>query len=302
MGKQKKNGVSNKKNNTKDRLKAFKKSREEHAATLQNPGDDSIPTLARQYEGSNSKKKFGKKEGKLKHFKPVIVTTIAAIAIGSILGFVMLRMFVIIDGDLSANGSNNTPVLADDTDKDEEESSTATSTSLYMLEPIQAFVLQSGVFSEQANADEWAAKYDEAGLPSIIWEMDNQYFLLAGLGNTNDHAKQSAAELSADGFDIFVKEWNTGEIEVELTKEEHAWLKTFVEQWEETLASLTSNEVFSVASWKELINNYPEGTKKLSGLSETIEEVIDEMSTAENRKAQHILLKLWLQYDKVTNN
>ncbi|MBP1968803.1 stage II sporulation protein B [Virgibacillus natechei] len=271
----------------------------EQAATLQNAGDDPVPIFARQTETNNNQKKSFNKKIKLKPFKPVMLAISSAVVIGSILGIIMLRMFVGIESDI-AQGNNNLPVAG--VDNEDNGNNTEAGLSTFSNGSIDAYVLQGGVFSEMENADEWVENYDQAGLHSLIWEVNDQYFLLVGLANTDDQAKQFANDITAEeGFEVFGKEWNTAEREVELIEEEAEWLQAFEENWHEALGSLENEEIFIVDEWEGLVENYPEETDRLASLNESISSFLDEMEQAEGSKAQNILLNMWYQYDRVIN-
>lgn len=268
-----------------------KKNNREHAASLQDSEDDPIPTFARETDH-----KPPKKQNKLKPFKPIIGTTISAIAIGSVLGVIMLRMFVGIDSDLAEN--NDLPAATVDTE--DEDSSAENTTSV--IEQMNAYVLQGGVFSNETNAEEWVSKYEEAGFPSYIWEREEQYFLLVGLASTKEQAEQFANSLKEYEFDIYVKEWTTEEGGADFTDKEVDWLQSFHENWQNALQSLENDEAITVDNWEALIKNYPEETENLAALKETLSSYQESMqATVEGFGAQHILLHLWQQYSNVIN-
>lgn len=268
-----------------------KKNNREHAATIQDSEYDPIPAFARETD-----QKPPKKQSKVKTFKPIIVTTISAIAIGSILGVIMLRMFVGIDSDLAEN--NNLPAATIDTEDEDSNTENGPSAS----EEMDAYVLQGGVFSDKANAEEWVSKYEQAGLPSFIWEKEENYFLLVGIANTKEQAEQFADEIKEYEFDIYVKEWTTNEGAANLTNEEVDWIQSFHENWQNALQSLENDQSFTVDNWEALIENYPEETENLAALKETLSSYQESIQAqAEGFEAQHILLHLWQQYNNVIN-
>lgn len=239
--------------------------------------DKSIPVLT---GSSKSKKIFSKKRpGKVQSFKPLVVAVISAIMIGSLLGFFMLRLFVGVEGEMvggaaDADQSQNAMGVADDNSS----SSVAESTSV-PLESLQAHVLQAGIFSEEANAVEWADGYIAEGIPMMIWEQDNQYFLLAGIAATKEQAKQIADSLQAKGsVDIYVKEWSTSSGEVELTAEEQEWMSEFQDVWQTSLANWSEQQNLSMETWNELTDTAPESTETLAPLLTSINES-DEQGT-----------------------
>ncbi|MBY7143251.1 SPOR domain-containing protein [Virgibacillus sp. NKC19-3] len=266
-----------------------KKDNREHAATLQGTGDDSVPVFARETDHKPSSKR-----NKWKSFKPIIVTTISAIAIGSILGVFMLRMFVGVDSDLTAN--NNAPAATIDAEDEDSNAERMTAS----MEQMNAYVLQGGVFSDETNAEAWVSNYEQAGFPGFIWEREGQFFLLLGLANTEEHAEQLASQLKEQEFDIYVKEWSTEEGEVDLTEEEHEWLQSFQENWQDELNALENDEGLKVDNWEALMENYPDDSEDLTDLQETLSGLREStQAQTEELEAQHILLQLWKQYSEI---
>ncbi|MFC4022639.1 hypothetical protein ACFOUV_02255 [Oceanobacillus longus] len=236
----------------------------EFAAALDD-SDDTIPVLT----GLHKSKKAGSKmrKNKYQYFKPIIFAIGSAIIVGSILGFVMLRLFVDVEADMVGQTLNNNPSTAVTENKE------TTTTSSINLEPLQAHILQVGLFSEKVNAEEWASIYNAKGLPTMTWERDNQFFLIAGAANTKEDAKFLADELKLDNsVDIFVKEWTTINGEIELTEEEENWMELFRSLWQDTLNNLNEQNTFPTEKWTNLLEQKPDESTKLTPLLSSISE------------------------------
>src|SRR5699024_11864220 len=123
----------------------FQSVEREQAATVEN-ADQQNQTFDSNSDNMNPLNK----KIKLGAFKPVVIFISAAIFIGSILGFIMLNTFGNIN-DLSNHGNNPEATNAVAADKDTEKKSNASDEQ----KAITAYVLQGGVFSEKANADQW---------------------------------------------------------------------------------------------------------------------------------------------------
>ena len=258
----------------------------EQAATLQESNEDPIPVFARS---SDTDIKRPEKDSKFSYFKPIIIAILSAIVIGSILGFIMLRMFVGIETELSSQSSNTLPIV----DKDQDNESAETNQS--SLESIEAYVLQGGVFSEQANAEAWNKKFEDAGLSSMIWEKENQFFLLLGLANEKEQAKNILETVKKDAdLDDFVKGWSTDKVKAELSKEEAEWFQSFRDQWTKALSEVSSQEALTPSSWENVVANYPKESDRAKPLAEAISNV----KKAEGTQAQIDLLHLWNVYDQ----
>lgn len=280
-----KNGKKQKRQETDYVNTAYK----EQAASLQEPSEeDPIPVLSGE-DKTQPKKKPGK-NNRFSHFKPIVIAIISATVIGSVLGFVMLRMFVGIDHELTGQSPDSQPVTAVNADGDKQQAEAKPVT----IDPINAYVLQGGVFSEQANADEWAGKFKESGMPSLIWEADEQYYLFLGMAEEKEQAKNLIETMKeSTEFDVFVKEWSTDEAEVELSDEAQQWFQSFHDQWAKALTNVNNQEALSPTDWEPLVKGYPKDSEQASSLVEAI----SNMEETTGAEAQITLLNLWQAYE-----
>ncbi|QGS68957.1 hypothetical protein CV093_12705 [Oceanobacillus sp. 143] len=168
-------------------------------------------------------------------------------------------------------------------------------TSAHSLTPIDAFVLQAGVFANKANANEWVKSFADAGLDAIIWEKDAQYYLFLGIAATKEQANLIATELTSE-FDIFIKEWSTAEGEIELTDAEYQFVQQFAEDFQTALPVLSEpaatlpENLFAEPS-KQTITN----SEKLGPITTEISKIADLTGTEANLS----LLRLMSQYDQL---
>jgi len=226
---------------------------------------------------------------------PFLAATFIAICIGLFLGFMMLNMFA--QKEDVANG-NDQQTLA--TSKDAETNERSENKKTTTLKLMKAFVIQLGVFSEQKNADTWAKTYEQAGVPSTIFQRDNQYYLFTGVANSEERAKEFAEKLSKQDIEVYVKEWVTNEKEIELTDEENKWIQLFQEQWLATLSSLSKQEGILLNDWKKLIENYPQHSDNITLLVEEIRPMFDHEAETKNDFSLHNdLLNMWKIYEKI---
>lgn len=225
---------------------------------------------------------------------PFLAVTFIAIFIGLFLGFMMLNMFA--KKDDIANGHNQqtlaSPKDVDAADQDDRKKTT-------ILKQMNAFVIQLGVFSEQKNADTWAKTYEQAGVPSTIFQRDNQYFLFTGVANSEEKAKKFAEDLSKQDIEVYVKEWITNQKEIELTDEESKWIQEFQDQWQATLSSLSKQDGILLNDWQELIGNDPQSSEKITLFVKEIQAIFDQEAETENTFSLHNkLLNIWKSYEK----
>ncbi|WP_176330243.1 SPOR domain-containing protein [Oceanobacillus rekensis] len=255
----------------------------ELAATLDDSDDaeDSVPVIT----GLNKPKKtHNKKQHRFHYLKPILIAVTSAIIIGSILGLGMLRLFVDVEGDVTGQApNNNNPSTV--TEKNE----AASDGVIVQLDPLEAHILQAGIFSEKENAEQWSDNYAAEGIPTITWERDNQYFLIAGVANTKEDAKFLADELKKNGsVDLYVKEWATINGDLELTADEENWLVQFQAEWRDSLKNLSEQNTFSTEIWSDLLAAKPDQTEKLSSLLSSISNSVD--------NANHLQLLQWMYH------
>lgn len=283
-GKRIKHTVQNKLKNK----RSFEETSSMQAATLQESDHDPVPTFAVQSDSQYNKS--SKRYSRFGHFKPILIAIISAISIATVLGFIMIRMFAGVDTEITGNASNNLPVI-DNNDKNETE---AAETNAISLKPLTAYVIQAGVFSEKANAESWAEKYHNTGLPTMIWQRENQFYLLIGLAASKEQAKKVVGGLKEYSFDMYVKEWSTGKSEAKLTQAEQEWFQSFQEQWNTALTSLSNQEDLAPANWEKINANSPKKSERVLSMVEETSKI----ERADGMEAQVQLLNLWNKYEK----
>ncbi|MFC2948487.1 SPOR domain-containing protein [Virgibacillus sediminis] len=266
---------------------------EQQAAVLEDSEEDPAEPLTMVTDHQKKKKQTGR--GRFSRFhlwRPVLLAGISAIGIGSVLGFVMLRMIAGIDAGVPQNGS--LPAGTVDTEEQEAQSKEGSRTP----EGLEAFVVQGGVFGNRENAEEWAGKFSTAGVPQVIWLRDGQYFLFVGAAETEDAATRLSEKMESQQLETFVKEWETGQAEVELTDTESEWLLSFEEVWQSNLARLPDAVSVDIDSWEKLLETFPDESEKLSSLRDEISSQKDRFKQQDVEGAQQALLNLWYQYEQ----
>lgn len=217
---------------------------EDGSAVRKEINQEQIPVHYRPQEPVKKKNKW---------VMPVLLTISTAAVIGTILGMFILQLFVDIEeetGVTQGEGNTNTistqPAELIETD----------------LPSLSAYVLQAGMFTEQANAEEWKEYYEALGESAFIWESEEQHYLFIGIYGTEEQASEKLEELQSSEVDVFMKKWETTEGSVtERTTEEIKWIEQFQVTWEEALAERETSAFF------DLINHLP-STHSLEELNE----------------------------------
>lgn len=229
-------------------------------------------------------------------FKPLMVASILAIIIGAFLGVIMLNMLVSLEENISVADEPVNTVTKNEEDTD---ASASTSSNDTTFSNLSAFVIQGGVFGDLDNVNKVTKKYAKLGLPAIIWEKDNQYFLLVGISETEEQASKLASDIKEKGKEAYVKEWHTEDREISLSDDEANWLSLFEEHWASALSTINDPEVSISEEWEKLISNLPESKGKLSSFAEEVKKIVEDNQKSSNAvEKQDVLLQMWLLYDQ----
>lgn len=231
--------------------------------------------------------------------KPILIAVISAIVIGSLLGLFMLNMFKGIDHEPSATGS----VITDHADNERTNNNDHQNENIDVtIDEIKAFVLQAGVFKEIANAEQYEKVYEEAGLPSIIWKRENQFYLFVGISGTREKGKALQAHYENLEVDLFVKEWISLDGKIELEQNEERWIKSFLALWNETLESLSKEDNVSFDQWESLLVDGDE-LDMFQDMSSNLKELLKQDSfESDLTKQQQFLLSSWNYLEQIILN
>ncbi|WP_121605432.1 hypothetical protein [Virgibacillus sp. Bac332] len=271
--------------------------RNEQAAALSDSEDEKIPPYTRVSDTKPSK--FAMHKRKWKEFKPAILSVLSALVIGSFLGIMMLNMFIMIEDDNHMSGNQNSSAAVTNDDDQDNDKQADRSASSVRLDEIRAYVLQGGVFSEKANADVRAGSYRDRGVPVTIWERGDQYFLFIAAATTETQAEQLQQGLvDTDMDDIYVKEWSTGNITTDLTRDENSWAQSFIKTWKDTLES----GEFEKNTWDSLLKAYPKDSEQLKELYQSTQQVLEKAGQAEALQKKALLMELWKTFGTTLNN
>ncbi|WP_077603176.1 SPOR domain-containing protein [Oceanobacillus sojae] len=208
-------------------------------------------------------------------WKAILVSGISAIVVGTVIGFILFRMFVQVDAPASAgNPSQGTAPVAQP-EKEEADSGIVTRS----LDSLESYIIQAGIFSEKENADSLIANLTSLGISTVFFEKDGQYYLMAGVGPTEDAVKSLAASLSNNQAELYVKEWGTEAREIEMTEAEDGWLTEFQGFFTEQLQQVDLNQPIADEEITALVNQAPEGAEEIAELVTSLTEMMGEPSS-----------------------
>ncbi|MFD2926114.1 SPOR domain-containing protein [Halobacillus naozhouensis] len=167
----------------------------------------------------------GKKPSSPSFMKNIGLSIATALVISLALGFLLLRMFVSVTDEASpTSGAANADMKA--------VQSTPSATVPVDFPGLDKLIVQAGVFSSEAKANEWKADLTEQSLPSVIWERESQYYLLAGSGANQAEVELIAAELSAGDIPTYIKTWSVSAGNVEVSEAQSSVVNTIIQHLE----------------------------------------------------------------------
>lgn len=238
---------------------------------------------------------------KRKVIQPIAIASISAILIGSVLGIVMLNMFANLEDSPVNQVSHIDSIQKSNTTDSDRSGSTDTEHTTMTLEAINGFVLQAGVFSTKQNAESWAESFVNNGFPTVVWERDSKYFLLAGIAHTRERAEELAADFKQHNLEVFIKEWNTPKVEIEVTSKEKEWLLSLNELWNSSLVSAAEQGVIAIQGWENLITNLPDENDTFASIKNIVSDIQHDGEQITGSEVTKMLLSVWQTIEKLGN-
>lgn len=270
----------------------------EQSATIEK-ADEKGERFASKKE-KNSQKKIPVNHLRLKNVKtakPIIIAVMTAIFIGSVLGFVLLGVFGNIDSVIMPNHNNRVVQLnpAEQADQDGEKDALS-------LSSVNAYVLQAGVFSDEANAQTLVGEYKAQGIIPVVWQRDNQYYVLTAVTNSQENADALAKQQEAMGLEAFVKEWESSAGEMNMTSGEAEWFQTFHELLAGSIEAVSASDSVPLEGWTALLGNQDHESERVASFAEEIEPYLEHLAGSEQVTFQQGLLEIWHHYDMFLRN
>ena len=217
-------------------------------------------------------------------FNKIVFAICSSLLIGLTFGFIILNM-------LKQEDPEQASILnATTANKQEKQINGDTSP----FEAVEFFVVQSGVFSEQQNALNWAESFKKKQVPVVVWEREGNYYLFAGVFQSEASAKSFADQMDELGLDAYVKQWNTKEGQLALNKADHAVIQSFLKTWKESLQSVEKDGSLAQEGWDHLLNMQ---VKELDDFISTVTKELEQQGN--ERENRYILLKLMTEFEQL---
>lgn len=152
-------------------------------------------------KGIGSISKNFKKNNRNGMLSSVFLTVFFAILLGTSFGLLLLKL-VITENEIASDQ----PVIAEPIpEKTEDTPAGGGGTETITLEPLSTFVVQGGVFSNKAAADQMKDEAVQLGAPAQVVEMNGQAILYVSVADSIEHAKEIGAQLKNKGIEVFAK-------------------------------------------------------------------------------------------------
>lgn len=284
--------------------------------------DKDLTVLERAYQLKKKKFQF---TTSIKH---MVLAGMAAIMIGMVLGFVMLRLFA----GMASTEANSVPAYqsnalpnkttseANDPATNQENSSTdkaeekAEITKVpYPFPIMDAHVVQAGIFSTREKAAVWQSQLEEKGVTSFVWPRDGQFYLFTGIGSTKAEGDKIATLLKAQEIDTFTKPWQVSPKQKRIATTEGKWIESGMQNWKSSLGTIVTitstgdgdlkGVLTKIQSWKQEIPD--EATEQSTSVLKAFDKFSEAAQSYQTQKSavslwemQVQLINIWYEYEK----
>ncbi|HLR22186.1 MAG TPA: SPOR domain-containing protein [Pseudogracilibacillus sp.] len=215
--------------------------------------------------------------------KAIILSIIMSLIIGSIFGVISLQM---------ADKDSGMTIESTKQTVDVSNQQGDTNLTTHSPEPISFYVVQAGVFSEEANAKERIELFKEAGYSNVIWKKEQEIYLLTGISVSKDEIKKLANEMQDEDFDVFVKKWEVKTAEQDIQTQAATYLDAFLSAWNQSLEDQNNQALTSFIK-----DNSDEISQDLQPLQKQLIKLIQ----SEEKDEQEILLESMYMYENYVN-
>lgn len=236
----------------------------------------------KNYAYKKNHSKFVKLLHQNRKLRPVLIAVTSSLVIGLTFGFIFLSM-------VKQEESQSVDILNSSTvdSRDREQKKDALQKAKF--DPISFYVVQAGVFSDEKNANEFGKTL--SNVPYVVWEMDGQFYLFTGIALSENKAKTIAEKMKEQEIDVYVKEWNIEQKEVEVVEEDERFIQAYLELWKRSLSQVDERKEIAINEWSTLVNEY-NVSEQLTTWKEKIDHLVNNNSSHEI-----LLLKLIYEYD-----
>lgn len=287
-------------------IEEWMEEQEKKKQTGEDEDEEEIPVIERSYP--SKKRSFSLPS----EMKQLLIAAASAILVGTVIGFIMIRIFGGIDGTAD-NAQPAMPALQTGTAQNGEGTAAGGTAQAVAFPDVSAFVVQAGIFSTEEKAKTWSQNLSDKGLEGFIWPRDGQFYLFAGVASSKENGEKIATYLKDQGFETFVKEWHVASGERKVAQAEGKWIQSGMESWKGILPITTalmdtgggaiSDVTSKVKAWKQAIPN--EASERTAPIQEGFNQFGKAAETFQQNKStqglwnmQTSMLSIWYAYEQ----
>ncbi|WP_158555868.1 SPOR domain-containing protein [Peribacillus glennii] len=148
--------------------------------------------------GGKKKSKAGKDSNV---FKMPFIAILCAILIGTCLGFIILK--TITASDRNAVQKQSAPTTASPAEKS---TAPAEKTEKTIPSPMNAYLVQGGVFSTEDSAKQMQKSIKQKGIPAEVFQLDGKFYIFSGTAGSLEDSKALASFFKQGQLAFFWKE------------------------------------------------------------------------------------------------
>lgn len=225
-----------------------------------------------------------------------IIAVFSALAIGTIIGFIMLSLLSNI-GQSYKNPEENVVSIQKQGENEKDRNDKAEETETKTIEKMNHYVIQAGVFQKNDSLPALQQQYEKEGFPVQIWEREGKYYAFAGVFQTEELARLFAEEMKQKDLDVFVKDWQTDDFQVEGTKAFLDWIEAFHELLNQSIEQLEQDGKFDRHEWEKLYNQHVFDDEWSSSLKDIIADYVKH-AYQDDTNSHLFLLNIWKNFAK----
>ncbi|WP_141431844.1 SPOR domain-containing protein [Bacillus sp. 03113] len=185
----------------------------------------------------------------------IFFAVIMAILFGTSLGFILLKMVITEDLTKPATTAPVTDINAEPQAEKKQSEGKQTISAPSDQKALTAFIIQNGVWSNKAAAEQAQKKLNEQGIVSQLIDIDGKTAIYLGASDTLAHAKSISEDIKTKGVEVFAKEIAIEGKKLEgLNKEEKSLIEKFPSIYQLLTEALSSAQLEGAIS-KPLIDN-----------------------------------------------
>lgn len=214
------------------------------------------------------------------------IPILVALVIGTIFGVVILKIVLVGGTEEAVKVQDSTPVVGSETVPEGKKK---------IDKELNAFVVQGGVYSSKQAAEQRVTLIEDDGVPTIIFEQEDKYFIYIGTATTLEETKKLALLYKDEGIETYWKEIRfQGETKKAYSGKETKIIQNMIDNMSlytkfvsEALLQSETSEKLDIKSIK--MDTIPKELQNLHNLSESMNKT---WSVYQSKPEESVLMQL----------